>query len=357
MAESSESGVKGRRPIVVALIVASLVVPQLALPAFAQTEGAYEVCLLDEINDSRAAAGAGAVTMASDLVPEVRDYSEWMRHHSFQHMSGSARDAILPNGTFTWGENIAMWGDPSAPCARVHDMLMNSPGHRANILNPNFRYVALGAHIDSSGEWVTELFFNANGYTPGINGRFWDDDISIFEGAIEKFAAAGITQGCNPPVNDRFCPDDYVTRGMMAAFLVRGLGLTDPGNVDFVDDNGSTFESAIEKLAAAGYHPGMQPAGQRPLLPQPIRHPGDDGRLPGPRPRPHRPGQRRLRRRQRIDLRKRDREAGSRRDHPGMQPAPEQSVLPQRRGDPGDDGRLPGPRPRSLGPYTVHGYP
>ncbi|HEY6628508.1 MAG TPA: CAP domain-containing protein [Acidimicrobiia bacterium] len=259
MAESSESGVKGRRPIVVALIVASLLLPQLALPAFAQTEGAYEVCLLDAINDSRAAAGADALTMASDLVPSVREYSEWMRHHSFQHMSGSARNAILPDGTFTWGENIAMWGDPSAHCDRAHDMLMNSPGHRANILNPSFRYVALGAHIDSSGEWVTELFFNANGYTPGINGHFWDDDTSIFESAIEKFAAAGNTQGCNPPVNDRFCPDDYVTRGMMAAFLVRGLGLTDPGNVDFIDDNGSTFESAIEKLAAAGITQGCNP--------------------------------------------------------------------------------------------------
>jgi hypothetical protein len=38
-------------------------------------------------------------------------------------------------------------------------------------------------------------------------------------------AAAGITQGCNPPQNNRFCPNDVVTRGMMAAFLVRGLDL------------------------------------------------------------------------------------------------------------------------------------
>jgi len=31
--------------------------------------------------------------------------------------------------------------------------------------------------------------------------------------------------GCNPPTNDRFCPNDYVTRGQMAAFLARGLDL------------------------------------------------------------------------------------------------------------------------------------
>ena len=263
MAESTEIKGKGRRLALVAVFVASTFAPALALTALAQSPGAYEVCLLESINQSRASAGAGAVTMASDVVPGVRDHSEWMRHHNFQHMSSSARNNVLPGGTFTWGENIAMWGDPSAPCSRVHDMLMNSPGHRANILNPSFRYAALGAHIDGSGTWVTELFFNASGYTPGINGRFWDDDISIFEAAIERFAAAGITNGCNPPVNDRFCPDDHVTRGMMAAFLVRGLGLTNSGNVDFIDDNGSTFESAIEKLAAAGITEGCNPPAKR----------------------------------------------------------------------------------------------
>ncbi len=46
-----------------------------------------------------------------------------------------------------------------------------------------------------------------------FNGTFRDDDNSIFESAIEWLAATGITKGCNPPVNDRFCPDDTVTRG------------------------------------------------------------------------------------------------------------------------------------------------
>ena len=48
---------------------------------------------------------------------------------------------------------------------------------------------------------------------------------SIFEDAINRIAAAGITKGCNPPTNDLFCPDQYVTRGEMATFLVRALGL------------------------------------------------------------------------------------------------------------------------------------
>ena len=53
--------------------------------------------------------------------------------------------------------------------------------------------------------------------------RFTDDDGNVFEGAIERLAQAGITLGCNPPVNDRFCPDDPVHRGQMAGFLPRAL--------------------------------------------------------------------------------------------------------------------------------------
>jgi len=87
----------------------------------------------------------------------------------------------------------------------------------------------------------------------GGGNSFTDDDGSIFEADIAKLAAAGITKGCNPPVNDEFCPDDPVTRGAMAAFLVRALGLADDGGGNsFTDDDGSIFEADIAKLAAAG---------------------------------------------------------------------------------------------------------
>jgi hypothetical protein len=58
---------------------------------------------------------------------------------------------------------------------------------------------------------------------------FVDNDGSVFEEAITRLAAAGITRGCNPPDNDRFCPNDPVTRGQMAAFLHRSDGLERSG--------------------------------------------------------------------------------------------------------------------------------
>jgi hypothetical protein len=89
--------------------------------------------------------------------------------------------------------------------------------------------------------------------------HFADDDDHIFEDAINRLATAGITVGCNPPANDQFCPDQGMTRGAMAAMLVRAFGY--PGDdVDrFVDDDGSVFENAINRLAAAGVTHGCNP--------------------------------------------------------------------------------------------------
>jgi hypothetical protein len=69
-----------------------------------------------------------------------------------------------------------------------------------------------------------------------------------------------VTLGCNPPLNDRFCPNELVTRGQMAAFLARAFHLTNLGLEDlFVDDNGSIFEFDIDKLGATGISRGCNP--------------------------------------------------------------------------------------------------
>lgn len=92
------------------------------------------------------------------------------------------------------------------------------------------------------------------------SGSFSDDDGSVFEFDIEWMAAEGITKGCNPPLNDLFCPDSTVTRGQMAAFLVRALGLTDDGGGDlFIDDDDSIFERDIDRMATAGITKGCNP--------------------------------------------------------------------------------------------------
>lgn len=90
-------------------------------------------------------------------------------------------------------------------------------------------------------------------------GTFHDDDLNVHEGYIEAIAAADVTRGCNPPVNDRYCPGEVVTRGQMAAFLVRALGLPAAGNNPFTDDDGHVFEGDIARLAAAEITRGCNP--------------------------------------------------------------------------------------------------
>lgn len=89
-------------------------------------------------------------------------------------------------------------------------------------------------------------------------GTFTDDDGNVHEANIEAFAAEGITQGCNPPTNDMFCPDSPVTRAQMATFLVRALDLPAAAG-SFTDTAGSVHEANIGALATAGITRGCNP--------------------------------------------------------------------------------------------------
>jgi hypothetical protein len=71
---------------------------------------------------------------------------------------------------------------------------------------------------------MAALLARTLGLPTGSTDHFVDDNGSQFEAAIDKIADAGITVGCNPPANDRFCPTENVTRGQMAAFFRRVWG-------------------------------------------------------------------------------------------------------------------------------------
>ena len=86
--------------------------------------------------------------------------------------------------------------------------------------------------------------------------RFADVDAEDWQAShIERFADLGVTQGCaaNLPL---FCPDRVVTRAEMAAFLVRAFDLPAAGSAGFADTDGHFFEDSIDALAAAGVTAG-----------------------------------------------------------------------------------------------------
>ena len=97
-----------------------------------------------------------------------------------------------------------------------------------------------------------------------FDGLFRDDDGNIHEANIDFIGELGITKGCNPPHNDDYCPDRSVTRGEMAAFLVRTFGLTDDGGRDwFTDDGESVLSDGDREPGGNGCFPGARPGADR----------------------------------------------------------------------------------------------
>jgi hypothetical protein len=84
------------------------------------------------------------------------------------------------------------------------------------------------------------------------SNAFVDDDRNRFAPYLERAAQEGILIGCNPPQNDRACPDLVVTRGDMAIMLDRAIDLPRGSSDMFTDIGGHPAESAIAAVAAAG---------------------------------------------------------------------------------------------------------
>lgn len=84
------------------------------------------------------------------------------------------------------------------------------------------------------------------------NGHFSDDDGNVHESSIDALADEGITRGCNPPQNTKYCPSLNMTRGQVAAFIRRTLKLPAASTNYFSDDDSSVFNEDINALMEAG---------------------------------------------------------------------------------------------------------
>ena len=121
--------------------------------------GAYEQQVVDLVNKERAAAGLPALKVNTKLAGVAEKKAEDLRDKNyFDHNSptyGSPFDMMKQFGISysSAGENIAK--GQKTPEA-VMNGWMNSPGHRANILNSNFTEIGVGYVTDSNGTtyWV-----------------------------------------------------------------------------------------------------------------------------------------------------------------------------------------------------------
>ncbi|MER6347654.1 sigma-70 family RNA polymerase sigma factor [Streptomyces sp. NPDC001595] len=113
------------------------------------------------VNEERAAGGCGPLTEDAQLNQAAQRHSEDMAARDFfDHTNPDGADpgqrtTAAGYRWSTYGENIAR--GQQTPEA-VMESWMNSPGHRANILNCSFKDIGVGIHEGSGGPWWTQNF-------------------------------------------------------------------------------------------------------------------------------------------------------------------------------------------------------
>ncbi|WP_432159887.1 CAP domain-containing protein [Streptomyces sp. NRRL F-5630] len=132
--------------------------PVVAAPSGEESAAAAAVLVL--VNQERAKVGCSAVRADDALASLATAFSDDMAARGFF-------DHTDPDGDTPWdrakqagisnlgGENIARG---QADAAAVMESWMNSPGHRANILNCDYKTLGVGVHFGSGGPWWTQDF-------------------------------------------------------------------------------------------------------------------------------------------------------------------------------------------------------
>lgn len=132
--------------------------PEIETPEQGTLSYAEQVVKL--VNEERAKAGLPALTMMTDLTAAANVRAVEIKQ-SFSHTrpNGSSFSTAIKEQGVSFrgsGENIA-WGQKTPQ--QVMNGWMNSEGHRANILNKNFKNIGVGYYQDEKGinYWV-QLF-------------------------------------------------------------------------------------------------------------------------------------------------------------------------------------------------------
>ncbi|PWI06846.1 hypothetical protein DIZ27_30995 [Streptomyces sp. NWU339] len=129
-------------------------------PVTVSEEAAAGAQVLQLVNQERAKVGCSPVAANSALTGLATAFSQDMAERGFF-------DHTDPDGDTPWdrakasgiadlgGENIARG---QATAAAVMEAWMDSPGHKANILNCDFKTLGVGVHFGSGGPWWTQNF-------------------------------------------------------------------------------------------------------------------------------------------------------------------------------------------------------
>ena len=122
------------------------------------------VQLLALANSDRAAAGLPMLELRDDVYGVAVDHSRRMAQagdifHNDDYFTATVRNTL---GAKALGENVAM----NTSAEDAHRRLMQSPGHRANLMDPRFTVVGIAVVRSADGMgYITEDFVEPTGAT------------------------------------------------------------------------------------------------------------------------------------------------------------------------------------------------
>lgn len=105
------------------------------------------------VNSARAANGLPPFVSNSTLNSMAVGWVGKMARTGLSHNPG----LYVPSGFTSVGENVGKGGSVEI----IHAAFMNSPGHRANILNPKFTHMGVGVENLNGQVWVVQVFASA----------------------------------------------------------------------------------------------------------------------------------------------------------------------------------------------------
>ncbi|MDW3223613.1 MAG: CAP domain-containing protein [Paracoccaceae bacterium] len=219
--------------------------------------------MLDLINTERLSIGLDPLRLELRLNDSAEDHSQWMINTDrFSHtgVNGSSstermRDAGFEfTGSWQSAENIA-WqsvrGQPglSDDVVDLHQGLMNSPGHRANILNPNLEVIGIGIERGEYKGWdglfVTQNFARTSAPLQIDNGGNTPPEVPVTPSATLQIGAETVAQA-SPDIWHKVTFDQEIKDAVVVMGPASSEG-SDPVTIRVQNVTDTGFEFRMEE--------------------------------------------------------------------------------------------------------------
>lgn len=217
------------------------------------TVPAYAVEMARRINELRASAGVPALAISPELC-SIASMRTQETTAVFSHMRPDGRSCSTAltdagiNYSF-FGENIA-YGYNSI--SSVLSGWMNSPGHRANILDPSFECIGIGmVNVNGNCYW-TQVFATAG----GIHAAYPENIVMGDEAFISRLYTVALERASDP-TGASYWIDRLRNGEVTGADVARGFLLSE----EFLG-KGTSNEDFVETLYLTFFNRGSDPVGK-----------------------------------------------------------------------------------------------